>query len=97
MKGEVKVSVSVTNKGQRAGKETRNCLRSRRGRFAFTSGKTSATFCKDLAWIRDRVARSPSRCGQKILSFIGLNNKPMLEPGDFEVMVGGLTGKFTLQ
>ena len=31
------------------------------------------------------------------LSFIGLNNKPVVEAGDFEVMVGGLTGKFTLQ
>ena len=30
------------------------------------------------------------------LSFIGLNNKPVVEAGDFEVMVGGLIGKFTL-
>jgi beta-glucosidase len=31
------------------------------------------------------------------LSFIGADNKPTLEPGDFEVLVGGLTAKFTLQ
>jgi beta-glucosidase len=30
------------------------------------------------------------------LSFIGQNNRPIVEPGDFEVLVGGLTEKFTL-
>jgi beta-glucosidase len=30
------------------------------------------------------------------LSFIGNNNRPVVEPGDFEVLVGGLTEKFTL-
>lgn len=30
------------------------------------------------------------------LSFIGENNQPMVEPGDFEVLVGDLTEKFTL-
>ncbi|MCA1619471.1 MAG: fibronectin type III-like domain-contianing protein, partial [Acidobacteria bacterium] len=30
------------------------------------------------------------------LSFIGQNNRPVVEPGDFEVLVGGLTEKFTL-
>jgi beta-glucosidase len=31
------------------------------------------------------------------LSFIGADNKPTIEPGDFEVFVGGLKDKFTLQ
>ena len=30
------------------------------------------------------------------LSFIGNDNKPITEPGDFEVMIGGLKEKFTL-
>ncbi|HEY9402617.1 MAG TPA: glycoside hydrolase family 3 N-terminal domain-containing protein [Pyrinomonadaceae bacterium] len=30
------------------------------------------------------------------LSFIGHNNRPVVEPGEFEVLVGGLTEKFTL-
>ena len=30
------------------------------------------------------------------LSFIGQNNRPVVEPGDFELLVGGLTEKFTL-
>ena len=31
------------------------------------------------------------------LSFIGANNKLVLEPGDFEVTIGGLTQRFTLK
>jgi beta-glucosidase len=31
------------------------------------------------------------------LSFIGADNKPTLEPGDFEIKVGGLSQKFTLK
>ena len=31
------------------------------------------------------------------LSFIGADNKPAVEPGDFEVIVGNLTDKFTLE
>jgi beta-glucosidase len=31
------------------------------------------------------------------LSFIGMNNRPVVEPGDFTVMVGGLSEKFTLR
>jgi beta-glucosidase len=31
------------------------------------------------------------------LSFIGADNKPTVEPGDFDVMVGNLTGRFTLE
>jgi beta-glucosidase len=30
------------------------------------------------------------------LSFIGDNNRPVVEPGEFEVLIGGLTEKFTL-
>jgi beta-glucosidase len=30
-------------------------------------------------------------------SFIGADNKPTVEPGDFTVMVGNLSGKFTLR
>jgi beta-glucosidase len=31
------------------------------------------------------------------LSFIGADNKPVVEPGEFEVKVGGLSQKFTLK
>jgi hypothetical protein len=31
------------------------------------------------------------------LSFIGADNKPMVEPGDFDIMVGNLADRLTLQ
>jgi beta-glucosidase len=31
------------------------------------------------------------------LSFIGADNKPVVEPGEFEVRIGGLTQKFTVK
>jgi len=31
------------------------------------------------------------------LSFIGTNNKPIVEPGEFEVMIGALKQTFNLQ
>jgi len=34
---------------------------------------------------------------QDDLSFIGANNKSVVEPGDFNVSVGGLSDRFTLK
>jgi hypothetical protein len=34
---------------------------------------------------------------QDDLSFIGADNKPVVEPGEFEVMVAGLKEKFELK
>jgi beta-glucosidase len=31
------------------------------------------------------------------LSYIGMNNKPVLEAGEFEVLVGGLSEKFSIK
>jgi beta-glucosidase len=31
------------------------------------------------------------------LSFIGADNKPVVEPGEFDVNIGGLTQRFTLK
>jgi beta-glucosidase len=94
--GEVKVSVSVTNNGQRAGKETvivyvRDIVAS-----LSPPGKRVRRFAKiSLDPGQSRTLTFTLR--PEDLSFIGLNNKPVVEAGDFEVMIGGLTGKFTLQ
>jgi beta-glucosidase len=94
--GEVKVSVSVTNKGQRAGKETvivyvRDVVAS-----LSPPGKRVRRFAKiSLDPGQSRTLTFTLR--PEDLSFIGLNNKPVVEAGDFEVMVGGLTGKFALK
>jgi beta-glucosidase len=94
--GTVKVDVTVTNQGQRAGKET--VILYVRDVVASLSppGKRVRRFAK--------VSLNPGQSRSltftlrpEDLSFIGLDNKPVIEPGDFEVMVGGLTGKFRLQ
>ena len=96
LNGEVKVNVTVTNKGQRAGKETvivyvRDVVAS-----LSPPGKRVRRFAKvSLEPAQSRTLTFTLR--PEDLSFIGMNNKPVIEPGDFEVMVGGLTGKFTLK
>jgi beta-glucosidase len=94
--GDVKVSVTVTNNGKRAGKEVvilyvRDVVAS-----LSPAGKRVRRFAKiSLEPGQSRTLTFTLK--QEDLSFIGTNNKPVIEPGDFEVMVGGLTGKFTLQ
>ncbi len=96
MTGAVKVNVTVTNKGQRAGKEAvivyvRDVVAS-----LSPAGKRVRRFAKiSLEPGQSRTLTFTLR--KDDLSFIGLNNKPVTEPGDFEVMVGGLTEKFTLR
>jgi beta-glucosidase len=91
----VKVSVTVTNKGQRAGKEAvivyvRDVVAS-----LSPPGKRVRRFAK-IALDPGQSRTLTFTLRKEDFSFIGLNNKPVLEPGDFEVMVGGLTQKFTL-
>ena len=96
MNGEVKVTVTVTNQGQRAGKEAvivyvRDVVAS-----LSPPGKRVRRFAKiSLEPGKGRTLTFTLR--PQDLSFIGPNNKPVTEPGDFEVMIGGLTGKFKLQ
>jgi len=94
--GTVKVNVTVTNQGQRAGKET--VILYVRDVVASLSppGKRVRRFAKvSLNSGESRTLSFTLR--PEDLSFIGLNNKPVIEPGDFEVMVGGLIGKFAIQ
>jgi beta-glucosidase len=94
--GNMSVSVTVTNNGQRAGKETvilyvRDVVASlsppgkRVRRFAKIYLEPGQTKTLTFTLRRDD------------LSFIGMDNKPIVEPGDFDVMVGNLTDRFTLR
>jgi beta-glucosidase len=94
--GNMNVSVTVTNNGQRAGKETvilyvRDVVASlsppgkRVRRFAKIYLEPGQTKTLTFTLRRDD------------LSFIGMDNKPIVEPGDFDVMVGNLTDRFTLR
>lgn len=94
--GNVNVSVKVTNTGTRAGKETVIVYLRDEAATIVPAGKRVKRFAK--------VYLEPSQTktltftlNRSDLSFIGLNNRPVVEPGDFTVMVGGLSEKFTLR
>jgi beta-glucosidase len=93
--GQVKVNVTVTNKGQRAGKEAVIVYVRDIVATLSPAGKRVRRFAKiSLEPGQSRTLTFTLR--KEDLSFIGPNNKPVTEPGDFEVIVGGLTEKFTL-
>jgi beta-glucosidase len=93
----VKVTVTVKNTGQRAGKETvivyvRDIVAS-----LSPAGKRVRRFAKiSLEPGQSRTLTFTLRPSDD-LSFIGTNNKPVVEPGEFEVMLGGLKQTFNLQ
>ncbi|HEX6047415.1 MAG TPA: glycoside hydrolase family 3 N-terminal domain-containing protein [Pyrinomonadaceae bacterium] len=93
---ELTVNVTVTNTGNRAGKEA----------VLVYVGDLVASLSPPIKRLR-RFAKVSLEPGQKRtltfklrrddLSFIGADNKPVAEPGEFDVMVGGLTQRFTLK
>ena len=93
---ELPVSVTVTNTGRRAGKEavlvyvsdlvaSISPPRRRLRRFAKISLEPGQSRTLTFKLRRDD------------LSFIGADNKPVAEPGEFDVKVGGLTKRFILK
>jgi beta-glucosidase len=94
--GTESVSVTVTNSGRRAGKETvilylRDVVAS-----LSPAGKRVKRFAK--IYLEPGQSKTVSfTLRRDDLSFIGADNKPVVEPGDFDVMVGNLTDRFTLQ
>jgi beta-glucosidase len=94
--GMVNVGLTVTNTGARAGKET--IILYVRDEVASVSppGKRVRRFAKiSLEPGQSRDLTFTLRPDD--LSFVGADNRTVVEPGDFDVMVGGLTDKFTLQ
>lgn len=96
MNGKVNVSVKVSNTGSRAGKET--AILYVRDEVASVSppGKRVKRFAK--VYLEPGQSKTLSfTLDRDDLSFIGTDNKPMIEPGDFTTMIGGLSQKFTLR
>jgi len=96
MNGEMTVSVDVKNTGNRSGKES--VILYVRDEVASLSpaGKRVKRFAK-ISLDAGQSKTLTFKLGRDDLSFIGADNKPTVEPGDFTVMVGGLSGKFTLR
>ena len=94
--GEVTVSVDVKNTGARAGKET--VILYLRDDVATLSpaGKRVRRFAKIHL---DPGASKTVRftLNKDDLSYFNIDNKLTIEPGDFTVMAGNLSGKFTLR
>jgi len=94
--GQMKVGVSVANTGQRAGKETVILYVRDIVATSAPPGKRVKRFAKIfLEPGQSRVLTFTLR--RDDLSFIGADNKPTVEPGDFEVIIGNLKDKFTLE
>jgi beta-glucosidase len=96
MNGDVTVSVDVKNTGTRAGKEA--VILYLRDEVATISpaGKRVKRFAK-VSLDPGQTKTLSFRLNREDFSFIGMDNKPIVEPGDFTVLVGGQTAKFTLR
>jgi beta-glucosidase len=93
---ELPVSVTVKNTGRRAGQEVIQLYVSDLVASIAPAGRRLKRFAKvALEPGRERTVTFTLR--QEDLSFIGNRNLPVVEPGDFEVAVGGLKSRFTLQ
>jgi beta-glucosidase len=93
---ELPVNVTVKNTGSRAGKESVLVYVSDLVASLSPPGKRLRRFAKvSLEPGESRTLNFKLR--REDLSFIGADNKPVLEPGDFEVRVAGLTQKFTVK
>jgi len=93
---ELPVSVTVTNGGQRAGKEVVLVYVSDLVASISPPGRRLRRFAKiGLNPGQSRTLNFTLRAED--LSFIGADNKRVVEPGEFDVKIAGLTQKFTLK
>jgi beta-glucosidase len=93
---DLSVSITVMNSGRRAGKEVVQLYVSDLVASLSPAGKRLKRFAKvSLEPGQKRTLTFKLR--PEDLSFIGANNKPVVEPGEFEVMIGGLKDKFELK
>src|SRR5688572_2844191 len=93
---ELPVSVTVTNSGRRAGKEVVQLYVGDLVASLSPSGKRLKRFAK--VYLEPGQSRTLTfKLRRDDLSFIGSNNKPVTEPGEFEVTIAGLKEKFELK
>ncbi len=93
---ELSVSVTVRNTGSRAGKEVVQLY----VRDLVASISPPNRRLRRFAKIHLEPGQSRTLTFQlrsEDLSFIGADNKPVVEPGDFDAIVGGLTERFTFK
>jgi beta-glucosidase len=92
----ISVTVTVTNSGARAGKEVVQLYLTDLVASLSPPGKRLKRFAK--IYLEPGKSRTLNfNLRQEDLSFIGIDNRPVVEPGDFEVTVGGLKDRFSLK
>jgi beta-glucosidase len=90
------VSITVTNSGRRAGKEVVQLYVSDLVASLSPAGKRLKRFAK--VYLTPGQSRTLTfQLRPEDLSFIGANNKPLVEPGEFEVLIAGLKERFELK
>ncbi len=96
MNGEITVNVTVTNTGNRAGKESailyvRDVVAS-----IAPPGKRVKRFAK--VYLEPGQSKNLTfKLNKEDLSFVGADNKWVVEPGAFDIMIGNLSDSFTLK
>jgi beta-glucosidase len=93
---QLSVSVTVTNSGQRAGKEVVQLYVSDLVASLSPAGKRLKRFAK--VYLNPGQSKTLTfRLGSDDLSFIGSANRAVVEPGEFDVLVAGLRDRFELK
>ncbi len=96
MNGEVNVSFNVKNTGSRAGKETAILYLRDEVASLSPAGKRVKRFAK-ISLDAGQSKTLMFKLNRDDFSFIGANNKPLVEAGDFTVLVGGMSKTFALR
>lgn len=93
---QLSVSVTITNSGRRAGKEVVQLYLSDLVASLSPAGKRLKRFAK--VYLEPGQSRTLTfKLRSDDLSFIGADNKPVVEPGEFELMIAGLKDRFELK
>lgn len=96
MNGEINVSFNVKNIGNRAGKETAILYLRDEVATLSPAGKRVKRFAK-ISLDAGQSKNLTFKLNRDDFSFIGMNNKPTVEAGDFTVLVGGMSKTFALK
>lgn len=93
---DLSISVTVTNSGRRAGKEVVQLYVSDLVASLSPAGKRLKRFAK--VYLEPGQSRTLNfKLHPDDLSFIGADNKPVVEAGEFEVRIAGLKDRFELK
>lgn len=96
MNGEITASVTVKNTGKRMGKETVIVYVRDEVATLTPDGKRVRRFAK-ISLEPNESKTLSFTMNKDDLSFIGTDNKPIIEAGEFTVMIGEMSKKFTVK